>query len=285
MTEARAITFSPVFLDQAFPRTDNELRIVATALGDLQEELELGRVVLIFPEVFESFLDLSLYAWGQSGRCDSWLRDIANYLFQIVNSFPKSVIRISLEPVKNQRPHPIPGGIASLLTDEWALQMADLLARHDAAIAGDRYFIGIASPYKCAGVDAGGYEPPLPARYFPLVSTAAVRGDLLPFITYRCPQNVKSQRLTYRHVRQNYRCIGGLELKDVPGSDHQRLVFATGKWVEFDTGGKRDATLVPDAWTAQICAKLELASDACDGIKAALIEGRPLEEFMKPRLA
>src|ERR1017187_8310035 len=244
MNDERAITLSPIFLDHAFPRNENELRVVASSLGDLVEDLEAGNVLLVFPEVFEEFLDLSLYAWQQKPAIDSWLRDIANHLFHILNQLPKSVMRLRLEVVAGRQPHPVPGGVASDLTDEWAVQMAELLEKHDAAITGNGYFIGIACPYRYAGLDAGGYAPPLPARYFPLVCANTARSQLVSFMTYRCSQNLRSQRLTYRHVKQNFKFIGGTELRDVSGSDHQRLHFAGGRWVEFDTDGKRDGTFI-----------------------------------------
>jgi hypothetical protein len=163
--------------------------------------------------------------------------------------------------------------------------MSELLRKHDSVVMDNSYFIGIACPYRYAGLTSAGYRPPLPSRYFPLVSPETMKTVLASFVTYRCPQNVKSQRLTYRHVRQNFKFIGGKELKDVSGTDHQRLHFIGGGWVEFDTGGKRDSTLIPDAWTKQICAKLKLPDDAADAIKAALIEGRPVDEYETTRLS
>jgi hypothetical protein len=285
MNDVRAVTLSPIFLDQAFPRNENELRVVASSLGDLIEDLEAGTVLLMVPEVFEEFLDLSLYSWQQKPAIDSWLRDIATHLFQILNQLAKSVIRLRVDVVNGRPPHPVPGGVASELTDEWAVQMAGLLEKHDAAIAGNRYFIGIACPYKYAGLEDGGYTPPLPIRYFPLVSARTARAQLMPYHSYDAPINLKSQRLTYRHVRQNFKFIGGIELKDVSGSDHQRLHFGGGRWVEFDTGGKRDSTLIPDAWMKQVCAKLDLPDEAADAVKAALIAGCPMSQFEHPRFS
>lgn len=226
------IGLSPLLADHTFPRSDEELRTVAEALGNLSAQVQ-SRTVRLLSTAF--FVDLLAdYKWdGKSG--------IKEEIYKHLRLWFLNGHAITLIPDLNGQPyalHPVPEGCTDKgVSDLWADEFGQLLVYHDRFAQAGEYLIGVACEKAFSGGTVGLYAAHTCARHFPLVGpqtcdcrhAASLIADLY---AYEIPPEVAAADVSFENAKNHCSVLGGSVRKPKRGSHHKvKFKNAARPWV------------------------------------------------------
>lgn len=214
---------SPVLLDQSFPRSVDELRLVATTLGEIEKQVEDNEIHLILTEGLVYFIDA--FDWHLR---DSYplLIEIYNLLCQWFLQPHERLIRVDLSNIHSSTPHPVPEGCtASGLVDFWADEIGKLLVKHDMCCPYNKYFIGIACELAYSGSPPREYENPNNLRAFPLVGPNEIPSKLIDAYEWEIPVDIHQKSVSVENIFTSYTAIGGIRINRPSSGSHYKVIF------------------------------------------------------------
>src|ERR1700722_8449909 len=166
------LMLSPLLLDHSFPRTVQDLANVSIALGEIEQLLKGGDVLLVSVDVFSLFVED--FYWEKI-ELHAQLIDIVNVLSEWLLRSPATVKTVCLDSIGISDPHPLPNGVSSLgCAGIWAEQAGKLLQAHNASCDGSTPFIGIACDRAFSGSRVGALDNPTGAPSLPLVGPSTL---------------------------------------------------------------------------------------------------------------
>lgn len=216
----------PIILDHTFPRSERELQIVATALGNLVEHATKKSTYLILSDTLRNFvIDLN---WENTNT--ALLVEVHRFLIQLFLHPHPNVRMLSVAEIEARYPHPIPShtsreGRVSL----WASELGKLLVLHDSRSQTNGYFIGVACERAFAGLELGTYSNDESARRaFPLVGPEQL-ADLEDCYEWEVPASAHRITIGFGDVQRNYPAIGAIGFEKPSGGSHYKVRFRDGK--------------------------------------------------------
>src|SRR5208337_250598 len=197
---------SPIILDQSFPRTPEVLRLVAAALGSLQEVLQQGRACVVLTDVMQLFVEE--FDWQRTGPYPL-LVDIHNLLVQWFLQPHPGLLTIDLGTIPDCGRHPIPSDCEEAgLVLLWAEELNKFLIVHDSCCTDARYFVGVACHRAFGGESLGRYgETQNDSRRFPLVGPADLQ-TLADALEWQTPQDLHLRQVTFEAAKENVVVLG-----------------------------------------------------------------------------
>jgi len=214
---------SPKLLDHSFPRSTDDLKIVAAALGRLLELRDEGRVIICFPEALSLIVDeaVDLYTLRSALHRD---------IFRVYSDLflhSRSGIVVMNSPVSPEK-HPITVGIAvNPCVETWSDVLGDALAEHQLC-SQESYCdcAGVVDDAAMAEVGRELYQQPYDRAFVLLGPALAGVADV---IEDDVPANAHNLGVCIRDIRSNFRLINAVEWGR--GTNHYYLKFASGhKW-------------------------------------------------------
>lgn len=255
------ISPSPIILDQSFPRTNDELLVVANALAIIQDLLDNREVYLIVPETFKEWIEQ--VDW-EPPRDYALLVDVYRYLSNLFIMQNESVLDPILDNIITD-PHPIP----TICTNEswldiWALEMGKLLKLHDQASKDGEYFIGIACALGFAGKTCAAYCEDV-ARAFPHVDNITYK-NLSPPYEWSTSIDIVRKDVTFALAKRNCKFIGAESVNEAVGTSHYKVNFKGYRCWTLD----KNVDPVPDNFLAEL---IPITGYPLNVIKQTLITG------------
>lgn len=229
---------SPIILDHTFPRSQDELKLAAVALGSLMETVSENKAYMILTDTLRNFVEE--LDWTTQHM--PLLVDVYRFLSQLFLQSHPNLRMVNLDGAKSDKPHPIPrnasegGRVAS-----WADELGKLLLIHDSCIAKSGYFIGIACERAFAGHAVNIYANKEPAqRAFPLVGPNEIN-SLEDCYEWEIPPSASGITISFENVKHNFETIGGIAFENpTSGGSHYKLKFPDGKCWICDKNWGRD---------------------------------------------
>lgn len=265
------LCLSPILLDQSFPRNDEELRIVASALGELEELISSDRVKLITTQTLSDFID----AFDWAAINSNLLIEIYRFLSQLLLRQDDRVINMNkyLDCIKNYPApayylHPLPKRCESQegLLDLWSDELGKILFLHDKCTDNDRdFFIGVACAYGFAGESVDEYINPENYKVFPLISPDNI-SILSEAEEWDIPNNIHQKSVSVENLKKNCNIIGG-DLEPPARDSHYKVRFQGQRPWAFSINDDP----VPERYLKQLVDKTPYPLDV---IKTALILGK-----------
>lgn len=222
------LLLSPVILDHSFPRTQSELRLVALAIGEVQETVDAKHAAMLTTSALNEYIEL--FDWEGNSQFPQ-LQLIHSHLSQLVlRNSPYHVPPTLLDGLDSE-PHPVPSTTSrDGLSEEWAIEVGRILVLHDDAVSDGSFFIGVACELAFAGHDSKGYrEHPDTNRSFPLIGPADVLKLANAFVS-DIPGDFAHRRISFECAKNHIGVLGG-ELHNPKGGSHYTVEFPKGfKW-------------------------------------------------------
>jgi hypothetical protein len=220
---------SPIILDQSFPRSEDVLKLVASALGNLQDYLQNGRANLVLSDVLQLFV--AEFDWERTGPYPL-LIDLYNLLVQWCLQPHDGLLTVNLDTVPEAGEHPVPADCKDNdLVQLWAIELNKLLRIHDTCAApGDR-FIGVACHRAFGGELLGNYGGDPVAPFFPLVGPDLYQlSDAFDWLT---PADLHQKQVTFEAAKANISLLGAEPIKTPRRGSHFKVKFpgAPRSWV------------------------------------------------------
>ncbi|MBD2325705.1 hypothetical protein [Alkalinema sp. FACHB-956] len=262
---------SPILLDHSFPRNEEELRIVAFALGELEEFISHGRAKLAKTQTLSDFIDE--FDWTSTHS--NLLMEIYRFLSQLLLRQDERVVDISKyldcmnsDSALTYYSHPLPKrcGHQTGLLDFWSDELGKILFLHDQCIdKNDDFFIGVACAYGFAGQCIDEYTNPQKCRFFPLISPDNI-GILTDAYEWEIPNDIHQKKVSIEDVKRNCQTIGGI-LESPDRDSHYKVKFQGERPWTFSINDDP----IPERYLRQLVDKTNYPMDV---IKTALIKGK-----------
>lgn len=264
------LCLSPIILDQSFPRTEEELIFVATALGELEELINDNKVKLITTQIFYDFI--TEFDWVSTTNSDI-LREIYRFLSQLflrqddrIVDMNRYIDYVNSLPTTNYYPHPLPKKCEQQpgLLDVWSDELGKILFVHDQCSVNE-FFIGVVCAYGFAVQCIDEYINPKNYRTFPLISPENI-SILIDAYTWDTPNNIHQKSVTVENVKKNCQVIGGI-LEKPDRDSHYKVKFQGVRPWTFSINDDP----IPEAYLRQLVEKTQYPIEV---IKTALISGK-----------
>jgi hypothetical protein len=222
---------SPVILDQSFPRDDDELNLVAVALGELQLYIEEDKAHLIITNILRELVaDFEGFDWTPPSR-NKIQGEIYRLIQQVFLREHERIVQldnyIDLFVEKEHLPHPVPKGCEKQgLVEIWSDELGIILVLHDQCCNKGEYFIGVACEHGFAGEPVGEYDNSTNTRAFPLVGpdNIIILADAYDWDT---PKDIHQKPVSLHDAQKNIHVIGGTIARC--DGDHFNVTFEGGR--------------------------------------------------------
>jgi hypothetical protein len=278
MSKKILLGLPPIIIDQSFPRSESDLNIAASALGEIQRLLDEEKVVLYITPAFKLFIEFLMEStdpdWYNRGKNKGI---IFSFLLDLFNTPKKHVIDLEkyhFSDLHEFYPHPIPSRAAyDSCIELWAEEVGKFLALHN-RYSPDSFFSAIPCAYALAGEIKDTYINPDNLRTFPLSDLNDL--DLLQSAyLYPIPSTDVMQRmLRPEDVHNNYKIIGGVSLiRNRAGSSHNKIKFFNKTQWTFSENDDP----IPDVYIKQIERKINIP---WKNIKEALLTGKKPQQIL-----
>ena len=271
------ICLSPILLDRRFPRSDRELIIVASALGELEQLVSDGKAKLITTSVLSDFMDD--FDW--TSPSSNLLIEIYRLLSQLLLRQDDRIIdadryldRINSFDTLNYYPHPLPSRCENQegVLELWSNELGKILWLHDRCCSEGDFFIGIACAYGLADEELDEYINPENYRVFPLVSHQNIE-KLIDAYDWEIPSDIHQKNVTVENIKKNYQVIGGV-LESPEGGSHYKVKFPGQRPWTFSV----NTDPLPERYLKQLVEKTGYPIGA---IKTALISGKVPKKILR----
>lgn len=257
---------SPNILDQSFPRSREELRLVVRALGRITEGIQQQQFVLILtPPIREFIMDASVFDWSKVDE----FPELQTIFYTVANlGLQQAGVRLlDLSQVEDYEPHPVPlDCLDGLLPESWSDELGRLYSVHQESLRpGDQGFVGVACTHAFAQEPLGTYDNPENRPSFPLVGPGQI-GELTDSEAYDVPDDVSRRTVTFSQAKARIHFLGGVVTKPRGGS-HYQVKFSGARTWPLDYNHQE----IPDQYLRELepITRLDLLV-----IKYVLLEGR-----------
>lgn len=271
------LCLSPIILDQTFPRNEEELRIVAEALGEIESFIHSDKAHLVSTNIFREFIQN--FDWTVSNQSLLW--DIHNFLSQLFLRQDSSLIDIDKymkwfdeSGIQEYKAHPVPQKCQNQgIIEFWSDELGKILYLHDQCCYRDEFFIGVACAYGFAGECLDEYNNFNNHRTFPLVSQDNV-GNLVDAYEWVIPNDIHQKSVSIENVKKNYQLIGGISLEKPVRDSHYKVKFKGKRAWSFSINDNP----VPEKYIREL---VDTTSYPIEVIKTALINGYLPQKCLK----
>lgn len=262
------LCLSPVLLDQSFPRDEEELRTVASALGELEKFISGDAVQLITTQTLFDFIDA--FDWASTNP--NLLTEIYRFLSQLllrqddrIVDMDKYISLANSSTTQTYYPHPLPGRCENQegLLDLWSDELGRILCVHDQCVSND-FFIGVACANGFSGEFIDEYINPKEYRVFPLISPDNIN-ILLNAYEWDIPNDIHQRSVSVENVKKNCKVIGGV-LEKPDRDSHYKVKFQGQRSWTFSINDDP----VPEPYLREL---VDLTPYSKNVIKVALISG------------
>jgi len=259
---------SPVILDHSFPRSLEDLRSAARALGELMYVVDQGRAGLALTGALRQFVEL--FEWERVPAEMPVLLEVHRLSALLFMAEHPGLIELAVPAAEagQAEPHPRPrdasdGG----LVDYWCSEVGELYALHEhASTPKGRFCVGVA----CAGLFSGnaspGYEPPDAVRVFPLVGPDEL-DVLVDAFDWDVPADSDRQKVSFADAYRNLRTIGAERIEPPKGGSHYKVRFPGARPFALDP----NVDPLPDRFLEELT---EITSYPLRVVRFALKKGR-----------
>jgi hypothetical protein len=228
------LCLSPILLDQSFPRTKEELKLVGKALGNLQEYLmefqPESQPILVLTDTLRNFLE-EIY-WNRPEKDEmALLLDVDRILKQLFFARDSNPLDVTdtISNVAIYQPHPLPSGCDNQgLIDFWADEIGKLLVKHDECCERDRFFVGVTCPFAFTDDKPGTYANFNHLRTFPLVGVKEIKEELDDCFIWDVPEDYDKRLVNFNQAVKNISSIGGRLHRKSDGDSHYHFKFENG---------------------------------------------------------
>lgn len=259
------LTPSPVIIDQSFPRTDDQLRTVSAALGNLVKAVDEDLAHLLLTDTLRQFVDG--FNWDQPPGVQGLLREIHLLLTQWFLQPHEKIRVVDTSDVAEYVPHPVPTDCTSEgLIVFWSDEMGRMLVLHDLRAKHGEFFLGVACAIGFAGGPVAGYQAQQGARCFPMVDPEGVN-NLADAYEWEIPEGFQSRPVGFAEALKNCRSIGAIKVEEPRRDSHYKIRFAGARPWLLD----RNIDPVPERYISELQTITGLAKPV---IEFALIHGK-----------
>ena len=224
---------SPNIIDQAFPRSVEELRLIRLALARLSEGIQAGEFALILTSPLQQYvMDLDItFDWSRIAEFPE-LQVIYHVLAQMALQ-QHGVVAVNVSSVKARSLHPLPKACrADGAGQIWSEEAGRLLTVHDEECGGNTAFIGVGCTSAFAGGTLGEYDNPQSLPCFPLVGPNQV-SCLADSFQWDVPEGVDRMAISFDTAKNRVSLLGGRVTKP-KGSSHYEVKFKGGRTWPLD---------------------------------------------------
>ncbi|WP_375745468.1 hypothetical protein NR800_12025 [Corallococcus interemptor] len=216
---------SPTLLDQSFPRTNEELKVISVSLSGMLELVREGECGLLSTEALRDFVEK--FDWDRTGPYPL-LMDIYRFLSQMLLYPSDYVFEVDVSGATGNMLHPTPTACSSRgLSGDWSIEAGKVLELHLRHSGLQDAHIGVACAQAFAGEAKDSYAVQVPA--FPLVGPDDI-GSLSDAYEWNVPSDIHQKSISFAEVRKNCFAIGATEILMPKGSSHYMVKFARRPW-------------------------------------------------------
>jgi len=267
---------SPIILDQSFPRDEDQLQLVAFALGTIIESVEKNDAHLLLTETLRDFVES--FDWNPP-RPFALLMEIHRMLSQLYLQPSDRLIMVEVSEVEGYQRHPIPQGcVATGLIELWSDELGKILELHDRCSDDNGFFIGIACESAFAGEGPCFYPSDGEQRAFPLVGPQNLSDLEDAYVWHPTKMSFNDLRLrevSFDLVRKNVEVIGAARIeKPRGGGSHFMVTFRRGRSWPLD----KNTDPLPELFLKEL---IPITGYPLNVIKYALIFGELPESILR----
>jgi len=234
---------SPVMLDQSFPRSDEDLRVVAASLGQLEEIVRDGEAKVLLTPILCQIVEEFDWTAGVTQRL---LVDVYNLIAAWAFRQSEYSVKLDVEDIEGAAMHPVPVGCpATSLVNLWSEQVGKLLVCHDEDCTD--FCIGVVSHLAFAGERCEGYGGSTGVRSFPLVGPSDLH-QLADAYIYGLPSGRVGEDVSFDAAKKNVFLLGALRVEKPSSGSHYQVFFAEGRKWPLD----RNTDPIPDRFLKQL---------------------------------
>lgn len=209
-------------LDQSFPRDAEELRIVAIALGELENLIQSDTIHLVLTDGLQEIIDE--FDWNRSGPYPL-LNDLYRLLSIWLLQPDPRLVKIDVSEIRDYHTHPVIEGCTNEgLVEVWSDEMGKLLSLHDSHCESSKFFIGIACEAAFSGGMLQKYENRQGQRCFPLVGPQQIE-HLDDAYDWDVPQSIHLTKVSFASAYKNCHLIGARRIENPSGGSHHKVLF------------------------------------------------------------
>jgi len=211
---------SPNILDQSFPRSVAELRLISRALGRLTQGVENREFGVVLTSPIREYIASGVFFdWSKMGEFPQ-LHTIYYALAQL-GLQQSGVQAVDVSHVAGHEPHPVPRGcLDGILIDDWSDEMGRLYVVHRGCSPRPPGFIGVACTNAFAGEPLGEYDNPENRPHFSLVGPDQI-SSLEDAEVWDVPEDVRRRSVSFEDAKRRIAMLGGVVTKPSGGSHYQ----------------------------------------------------------------
>ena len=213
----------PQVLDVSFPRSDWELRVAATALGELAVAVQDGAASLLMTiDLREIAFSVCWDGGDESGLLGEIVRLQAAWLV----SAHEGLVIVDVSSVTDHSPHPVPVGVANDgLIEIWRDELGRVARLHNERCSDGKPFAAVGSAKGFAGLAVEGYEgqvedskdEPLPLVNREQLSSLADAFEFVP--------SSGGLAVSIKAARRNLYLLGATRIDPPRGTSHEKVHF------------------------------------------------------------
>jgi hypothetical protein len=241
------ISPSPNIIDHTFPRSNQELRLVQSALLKLTVIAEEEKCLILLTSVLSDFI-LNLdqtFCWEVIPRYPEV--QIIYAVLAELGLQQHGVKRVDVAAIQLVHTHPLPAGIESnTFSLKWAEELGRLYTLHSTRCSPGKFFIAIACTSAFAGEQKGEYENTGNLPAFPLVGPDEI-DDLEDSLEWDIPAGTREHRVSFKDAYNRIVLLGGIVQKPT-GSSHYQVRFEGARTWPLDV----NIDPIPDRFLKQL---------------------------------
>jgi len=252
---------SPTILDQTFPRSRDELDLVAISLGELLNLLDNDQCGILLTNSLREFTEF--FDWDRTGPYPL-ISEIHRFLSLLTLQPHEHSFVFDTSNLSNTSHHPIPGSCTSAgLIQEWSIEAGKILHAHTTQGDPRAPCIGIACALAFAGRNKDCYTAP--AAALPLVGPDEI-SKLHDIYDWKTPSDIHQKDVSFAEAKKNIFAIGATAVTPPKGSSHYIVKFKNNRNWPLD----RNTDPIPLRFLGQL---KQITGYPLDVIKTALIDG------------
>lgn len=254
----------PSILDQSFPRSGNELRRAAVALGELVEAIAANQARLLLTPLLREIV----LGFDFESRADyPILIEIHKLLTQWFLQTHEGLVQVDLSSLHGHRPHPVPIGCsADNLIIFWSDEMGRLLMAHDTTNPTGPFYIGVACVHAFAGEQLGNYSSD--DRALPLVGRNDLAARLADSDEWVVDREAQKVPITFDLAKKNCIVLGATGVDRPSRGSHYKVRFPGARSWTLDANHDP----IPERHLRELCVITGLPFDV---VWCSLVRGEP----------
>ncbi len=239
---------SPDVIDQTFPRSIDELRLLRKTLAEITDLIQLEKCRLILTDPIRDFIVglESNFDWTQMGTYPEL--QVIYYLLGQLGLQQHGVQVVDVTYITEYSPHPLPSDcVACNAGADWSDELGRLLVVHSTRSTAGKFFIGVACTLAFAGKPLGKYDNPGNLPAFPLVGPQDV-SDLDDSVVWVLPDDLHRRDITFNDAYSRIKLLGGAVETPRSGSSHYPVRFKGARTWPLD----KNLAVIPDDFLREL---------------------------------